>query len=88
MDDETVSPKELMGLSEFLGESGMSPSTERRLRNEEEDWPPHVVIGKKIFYLRSGWADWLTRRAGLNGVGADLTGGAASVVSSHREVER
>ena len=57
------SDNELMPLSEFLQETGMSQSTERRLRQEQEDWPPHLSLGKRIYYLRSGWADWLSGQA-------------------------
>jgi len=86
MDDGTVPPKELMALSEFLGKTGLSPSTERRLRNAEEDWPPYVVLGKQIFYLRTGWSDWLARRSGANPAGAGLTSGPGRVVGDHRKV--
>lgn len=63
MNDPMHSGNELMPLTEFLQETGMSQSTERRLRQEQEDWPPHLSLGKRIYYLRSGWADWLASQA-------------------------
>ena len=63
MKNHKHSDNELMPLSEFLQETGMSQSTERRLRQEQEDWPPHLSLGKRIYYLRSGWAQWLVGQA-------------------------
>lgn len=68
----------LMGLSEFRALAHLSPTCERRHRRERDDWPPHVEIGRKIFYRRTGVMDWLARQeanlAGVLGLGADLGG--------------
>lgn len=67
----------LMGLSEFQALTHLSPTCERRHRCEHDDWPPHVEIGRKIFYRRAGVMNWLARketnRAGVRDLGADLS---------------
>lgn len=52
----------LMGLAEFRALTHLSPSAERSHRRERGDWPPHVVIGKKVFYRRTGVMEWLERQ--------------------------
>jgi hypothetical protein len=68
----------LMGLSEFRALTHLSPTCERRHRCEQDDWPPHVEIGRRIFYRRAGVMNWLARqetnRAGVHDLGADLGG--------------
>ena len=62
----------LMGLPEFLKVMHSSPSTERRMRREEQDWPPHIVLGRKVFYFRDGVRDFLERqRAAQAGAGPE-----------------
>ena len=58
----------LMGLAEFCKVMHSNPSTERRMRREEQDWPPHLCVGRKIFYIREGVRDFLARRQDANGL--------------------
>jgi len=57
----------LMGLAEFRTLTHLSPSGERRHRREQADWPPHVEIGRKIFYRRAGVMQWLERQEAKQG---------------------
>jgi len=57
----------LMGLVEFRALTHLSPSGERRHRREQPDWPPHVGIGRKIFYRRAGVMQWLERQEAKQG---------------------
>jgi predicted DNA-binding transcriptional regulator AlpA len=52
----------LMGLATFLALSHMSRSAERRHRRETEDWPPHIEIGRRVFYRRAAVMEWLERQ--------------------------
>jgi len=65
MDDNTDDV--LMGLAEFRALTHLSPSSERRHRREQDDWAPHVVIGRKIFYRRAAVTDWLERQEAKQG---------------------
>jgi hypothetical protein len=49
----------LMGLAEFRALTHLSPSGERTHRRNQADWPPHVQIGRKVFYRRAGVMGWL-----------------------------
>lgn len=67
----------LMGLAEFRALTHLSPSTERRMRRQEQDWPPYVEIGRKVFYFRDGVRDYLDRHRVANDVndgGVDMAG--------------
>ena len=57
----------LMGLAEFRALTCLSPSGERRQRRGKADWPPHIKIGRKIFYRRAGVMDWLERQESKQG---------------------
>jgi hypothetical protein len=52
----------VMSLDEFRKLLHLSVSGERRLRSGEPDWPPHLMVGRKVFYLRDGVRDWLKRQ--------------------------
>lgn len=60
MDQQT--DQVLMGLPEFRALTHLSPSAERKHRRERDDWAPHVVIGRKVFYRRAAVMDWLERQ--------------------------
>lgn len=62
-DSEEIAPRK-----QICEEFRISPSTERRMRQEEPDWPPHLRIGRKIFYRREGVRQWLARREASAGV--------------------
>ncbi len=68
---DELSEKTLMGLPEFCALFHHSPSSERRLRREQQDWPPHVEIGRRVFYLRDGVRAWLVRRGVAQGAGSE-----------------
>ncbi len=42
----------------FLGEYGFQASTENRARKQGLPWPPHVVLGKRVFYSRQSVQRW------------------------------
>jgi hypothetical protein len=53
---------ELVPRTSLLDEFGISDSCERRRRREGADWPPHLLIGRKVYYRRESLSDWLHRR--------------------------
>jgi hypothetical protein len=57
---DTVS--ELVTRRQFLKELGISDSSERRGRTGGGEWPPHLLIGKKVYYRRESLDDWLRHR--------------------------
>jgi hypothetical protein len=52
----------LIPRSELLKQFQISDASERRQRSSAADWPPHVLIGKKVYYRRSQIEAWLRRR--------------------------
>ena len=60
---DELSDETLMELAEFRKLMHLSPSGERRMRSEQQDWPPHMAVGRKVFYLRDGVRDFLHRQA-------------------------
>ena len=64
MDDLT--DQTLMGLPEFRKLLHLSPSGERRMRNEQQDWPPSTTLGRRVFYFRDGVRDFLARRLAVS----------------------
>jgi hypothetical protein len=53
---------ELVPRTSLLDEFRISDSAERRLRKEGTDWPPHLLIGRKVYYRRETVAGWLRNR--------------------------
>jgi hypothetical protein len=53
---------ELVPRTSLLDEFGISDSCERRRRKEGADWPPHLLIGRKVYYRRESLSDWLRQR--------------------------
>jgi hypothetical protein len=53
---------ELVPRTILIDEFGISDSCERRRRKEGADWPPHLLIGKKVYYRRESLDDWLRHR--------------------------
>ena len=53
---------EFMTRRQFLKELGISDSSERRGRAGGGEWPPHLLIGKKVYYRRESLDDWLRHR--------------------------
>jgi hypothetical protein len=53
---------ELIPRTNLLDEFSISDSCERRRRKEGADWPPHVLIGRKVYYRRKSLSDWLRQR--------------------------
>lgn len=43
----------------------ISDRTERRKRQSGDPWPPHLRIGSKVYYRRSGIAEYLQRQEAL-----------------------
>jgi hypothetical protein len=52
----------LIPRAELLKQFHISDANERRQRSGDADWPPHVLIGKKIYYRRSQIEAWVRRR--------------------------
>jgi hypothetical protein len=71
-------PNELVPRALLIDEFRISDSCERRRRKEGVDWPPHVLIGRKVYYRRESLCDWLLQREsivpGRGGVGNELDG--------------
>jgi hypothetical protein len=53
---------ELVPRTILLDEFNISDSCERRQRKEGADWPPHLLIGRKVYYRRESLSDWLRQR--------------------------
>jgi hypothetical protein len=53
---------ELVPRTNLLDEFGISDSCERRQRKEGTDWPPHLLIGRKVYYRRESLSHWLRQR--------------------------
>lgn len=49
----------LMTLEEFRALTHLSVSNERKHRGQDEGWPSHFRIGRKVFYRRSTVEKWL-----------------------------
>ena len=49
MDADTA----LIPRAELLKQFRISDASERRRRSGAADWPPHLLIGKKIYYRQS-----------------------------------
>ncbi len=47
---------------DFLGEYGFQASTENRARKQGLPWPPHVVLGKRVFYSRQTVQRWFAEQ--------------------------
>ena len=75
MTKEEVS--EMLSRREFLAEYRFSDSAERRGRRTGLAWPPHLVVGKKIYYRRQSVERWL----------ADQEHGNADALTANLESE-
>lgn len=53
---------ELMDRKTFLEHCKVSDSSERRGRQRGDDWPPHLLIGTKVYYRTASVEDWILRR--------------------------
>jgi hypothetical protein len=58
----TDTESELITRRQFLKELKISDSSERRGRTGGGEWPPHLLIGKKVYYRRQSLDDWLRHR--------------------------
>jgi len=61
----TPPTRELVPRRQLLEEFRLSDSSERRKRQGNEDWPPHLCIGARIFYRRSAVDDYLRRQEAI-----------------------
>ena len=61
----TVPTGELVPRRQLLEELGLSDSSERRKRQGDQDWPPHLYIGTRIYYRRSAVDDYLRRQEAI-----------------------
>ena len=61
----TVPTGELVPRRQLLEELGLSDSSERRKRQGDGDWPPHLCIGTKVYYRRSAVDDYLRRQEAI-----------------------
>ena len=53
---------ELMSRKHFLEKLEISDSSERPRRKGDHEWPPHLLIGKKVYYRRSAVDNFLRRQ--------------------------
>jgi predicted DNA-binding transcriptional regulator AlpA len=52
----------LIPRAELVKKFQISDASEWRQRSGGEDWPPHLLIGTKVYYRVSQIDDWLRRR--------------------------
>jgi hypothetical protein len=69
----------LIPRSELLKQLHLSDASERRQRVAGADWPPHVLIGRKVYYRRSQVEAWVLRREAAS---QNLIGGPTAEVGS------
>lgn len=50
----------------FLHDYDLDPATEKRARAEHLPWPPHKILGGRVFYSRKLVADWFARDSQSN----------------------
>jgi hypothetical protein len=56
---------------DFLEEFNFQASTENRARKQGLPWPPHVVLGKRIYYSRQAVQRWFEDQEAKAAGGAD-----------------
>jgi hypothetical protein len=81
---------ELVPRTILLDEFGISDSCERRRRKEGADWPPHLLIGRKVYYRRESLSDWLRQRESATQSvqrGLDRTGDAEAMTAVLRRAK-
>ena len=79
---------ELVPRTSLLEEFKISDSFERRRRTGDDDWPPHLFIGRKVYYRRAAIDDWLRRQeVRLLGVGAQAADELTMAVIRRRAKE-
>ncbi|ASL16272.1 hypothetical protein MYCOZU2_03898 [Mycobacterium intracellulare subsp. chimaera] len=61
----TDTGSELLSRKQFLAKIGISDSGERRGRTGERDWPPHLLVGQKVYYRRAAVDDWILRQEAI-----------------------
>ena len=54
---------------DFLEEYDFQASTENRARKQGLPWPPHVVLGRRIYYSRQAVQRWFEQQE-TNAAGA------------------
>ena len=57
----------LIPRTQLLQELGISDSSERRLRQRSQDWPPHLTIGNRVYYRRCQIESWIAVREATSG---------------------
>jgi hypothetical protein len=76
----------LITRAELLKKFRISDASERRRRSGAADWPPHLLIGKKIYYRQSQVEAWVRRReASCQGSAEAMSAEAVSWGTSRRE---
>jgi hypothetical protein len=56
---------ELVPRTNLIDLLNISDSGERRKRKAGVDWPPHVLIGRKVYYRRESLSAWLRQRESI-----------------------
>ena len=79
---------ELVPRTILLDEFGISDSSERRRRREGADWPPHLLIGRKVLHRRESLSDWLHRRESTTQSVHGVPTAASTPKSSRRSCAR
>jgi len=78
---------ELVPRTNLLDEFGISDSCERRQRKEGADWPPHLLIGKKVYYRRESLSAWLRQRESAPQTAHDRTDDAEAMTTALRQAK-
>ena len=67
---------------------GISDNNERRRRKLSQDWPPHLRIGKKVYYRKSVVENYLRELEQLSdGTTSDADSGSIDVVDPEAAAE-
>ncbi len=57
-----ANPNDLIDRKQLITKLGISDNSERRARQRGGDWPPHLLIGAKVYYRVGAVNDWILRR--------------------------
>jgi hypothetical protein len=78
---------ELVTRTILIDEFGISDSCERRRRKQGTDWPPHLLIGRKVYYRRESLSDWLRQRESAPQAVRDRTDEAEAMTTVLRQAK-
>lgn len=57
---------------EWLNEFDVTDRKEKRARALGLPWPPHVVLGSRVFYSRQRTREWFAEQEAKRGLGGEI----------------